>query len=81
MTSETIEERIKCLEDRDEANVAAHAEIIKKVDEQTKLIKPMSETFDTIRILGKWVAAVVVFFGVLGGAIWTFINIFDRFKK
>jgi hypothetical protein len=74
MTELTPEERLLLLEEAAEKNTAEHKQII-------ELITPMSDTFKTIRLLGKWIAAIVVFCGVLGGAIWTFINIFDRFRN
>lgn len=73
-----LHDRMELLDENDRQNAIEHKQLfetLKKIDEK---LEPISETYRTVGRMAKWLMATMVFLSVLGGVIWTWLEIFRR---
>jgi hypothetical protein len=80
-----LHDRMELIDQADLRNCEKQEKMMGKIEDigliqklMNEKIDPMIETFNTIRILGRWTTAIIIFLGVLGGAIYSWIEIFSK---
>jgi hypothetical protein len=76
-----IKDDIIALKKCDEENIQQHKDILGAVEKISNKLDPILETFNSTRMLGKWVMAILVFISILIGIILGWSNILNIFKK
>ena|ERR1035437_5490053 len=71
-----LHDRMELLDQADIKNFEQHREMMQKMDNISKTLNPICETYRSVGLMAKWLMAFLVFLSILGGIIWTWINIF-----
>ena len=68
-----LKDKIDSLEQADSMNTIEHQKIM-------ELLRPISETYRAVNLLGKWTTAILVFISILLGVIFGWVRIVSWLK-
>jgi hypothetical protein len=71
-----LKDEVEALQEADKLNFQQHKQILEAVEKVNLALAPIADTYKTVNTLGKWIMIMLVFLSVLGGVIWTWINVF-----